>query len=81
LTKEGYLFLSSDRTRSQHLNTADALEKLREMIRDCEPAEEVELSLETLEVLRKRKEKAVRERLQEKRIKSAIKSQRGSANL
>ena len=32
LTKEGYFVIKSERTRSQQLNLADALDKLRDMI-------------------------------------------------
>lgn len=36
LTKDGYFVVKSDRTRSQHLNLADALDKLRGMIHSAE---------------------------------------------
>lgn len=32
ITKEGYLVTKSDRTRSQQLNLADAMDKLRDLI-------------------------------------------------
>lgn len=32
ISKEGYLIVKSDRTRSQHLNLADSLDKLRNII-------------------------------------------------
>lgn len=34
LSKEGYLIIRSDATRSQQLNLADCLQKLRNMLRD-----------------------------------------------
>ena len=63
LTRDGWLVVKSDRTTSRTLNMADALEKLRANIRLAEnPTQE---SFETLqmEVERKAKLKAARERL------------------
>ncbi|CAG7785705.1 unnamed protein product, partial [Allacma fusca] len=77
VSREGYFIIQSDRTRSQHLNTADALEKLRECIRACEPQEPKGLSEETIEKFRKAQEKAARDRLREKKERHLIKAQRG----
>ncbi|XP_049852012.1 peptidyl-tRNA hydrolase ICT1, mitochondrial [Schistocerca gregaria] len=75
INKEGYLVIRSDKTRSQQLNLADAMERLRSMIRELiEPKEEI--SEETLEKHRRRKEKSVRERLFEKRHRSQVKLDR-----
>ncbi|XP_064537326.1 large ribosomal subunit protein mL62 [Drosophila montana] len=75
LNKEGYYFIKSDLTRSQQLNLADALEKLRMVIRaqELEPSGPSE---ETLEKLRRRQEKAARHRLQLKRERAQIKADR-----
>ncbi|KMQ95105.1 immature colon carcinoma transcript 1 protein [Lasius niger] len=75
INKDGYLIIKSDLTRSQHLNLADALEKLRTVIRAIlvEPAEP---SPESLERRRKIMLKAARERLHEKRSRSQIKQSR-----
>lgn len=75
ITKEGYYFIKSDLTRSQQMNLADALEKLRTLIRaqEVEPATPSE---ETLEKLRRRQEKAARQRLQLKRERSQVKADR-----
>lgn len=75
ITKEGYYFIKSDLTRSQQMNLADALEKLRTLIRaqEVEPATPSE---ETLEKLRRRQEKAARQRLQLKRERSQVKVDR-----
>ena len=63
LTREGWLVVKSDRTTSRTLNMADALEKLRSNIRAAEnPTEESFERLE-VEVQRKAKLKAARERL------------------
>ncbi|MCL4143207.1 UNVERIFIED_CONTAM: hypothetical protein GTU68_048372, partial [Idotea baltica] len=75
ITKEGYFIVKSDRTRSQQLNLADALDKLRHMIFRCihviPPP-----SYKSLEISRRRQEKATRERLRMKREKSLIKRDR-----
>ncbi|ODM95871.1 Peptidyl-tRNA hydrolase ICT1, mitochondrial [Orchesella cincta] len=78
ISKDGFITLQSDRTRYQHLNTADALQKLREMLRSCEPVEIKEPTPETAEKLRRRREKAARERLLEKRARASVKSSRGA---
>lgn len=70
--------VNSDRTRYQHHNTADAIQKLREMIRSCEPGEVQTPTAETLERLRRNREKAARERLLLKRSRSQVKSHRGA---
>ncbi|XP_065355478.1 large ribosomal subunit protein mL62 [Calliphora vicina] len=75
ITKEGYYVIKSDLTRSQQMNLADALEKLRTVIRDFE-YEAAPTSEETLEKIRKRQEKAARERLFVKRQRSQVKADR-----
>ncbi|EDS28623.1 immature colon carcinoma [Culex quinquefasciatus] len=81
LTKDGYLIIKSELTRSQQMNMADALEKLRTFIREAEKPTTVELSPETAEKLRRRHEKAVRERLAVKRNRSATKADRRAPTL
>lgn len=72
LSKEGYLIIKSELTRSQQLNLADALRKLRETIWEAiKPPPET--SPETLELKRKQELKAARKRLFEKRKHSMIK--------
>ncbi|CAL7935986.1 unnamed protein product [Xylocopa violacea] len=79
LTKEGYLVIKSEVTRSQHLNLAHALQKLREMIWDAvKPLSEI--PIETQEFKRKQYLAAARKRLFEKRKRSEIKKSRGPAN-
>ncbi|EDW04218.1 peptidyl-tRNA hydrolase ICT1, mitochondrial [Drosophila grimshawi] len=75
LNKEGYFFIKSDLTRSQQLNLADALEKLRTLIR-AQEVEPVGPSEQTLEKLRRRHEQAARQRLQLKRERGQIKADR-----
>uniref|UniRef100_A0A6P4FM77 Large ribosomal subunit protein mL62 n=1 Tax=Drosophila rhopaloa TaxID=1041015 RepID=A0A6P4FM77_DRORH len=76
ITKEGYFYIKSDLTRSQQMNLADALEKLRSIIRAQEVSEAAPPSEETLEKLRRRQERAARERLQLKRGRAQIKADR-----
>ncbi|KAG6799612.1 peptidyl-tRNA hydrolase ICT1, mitochondrial [Apis mellifera caucasica] len=72
LSKEGYLIIKSELTRSQQLNLADALRKLRETIWEAtKPPPET--SPETLELKRKQELTAARKRLFEKRKHSMIK--------
>lgn len=69
--------IKSDLTRHQHLNLADALERLRNIIRALEKESEVkETSLEKLAEIQRRHEKAARERLFVKRFRSQTKSDR-----
>ncbi|XP_053694918.1 peptidyl-tRNA hydrolase ICT1, mitochondrial [Sabethes cyaneus] len=81
ITKEGYLVIKSELTRSQQMNMADVLEKLRTFIRDAEKPQSVELSPETVEKLRRRHERAIRERLAIKRNRSQTKQDRRDPNL
>ncbi|XP_046397252.1 peptidyl-tRNA hydrolase ICT1, mitochondrial [Ischnura elegans] len=75
INKEGFLILKSEKTRSQQLNVADVMMKLRTLIRTAaEPPGEP--SEESVEAARKRKMKAARLRLQEKRNHSMNKAQR-----
>ncbi|XP_054720125.1 peptidyl-tRNA hydrolase ICT1, mitochondrial-like, partial [Uloborus diversus] len=71
LTKDGFMILKSDKTRLQTLNMADCLDKLRCYIREAEkPPPEV--LPETLELRKKRQEKAAAARLRDKRIQSSM---------
>ncbi|CAO1343959.1 unnamed protein product [Diamesa hyperborea] len=81
INKEGFLIIKSDVTRYQQMNLADALEKLRNMIRDAEKPKTIELSPEKLEKIRRKQEKAARERLLIKRQKSETKSARQAPNV
>ncbi|XP_066139693.1 large ribosomal subunit protein mL62 [Euwallacea fornicatus] len=75
INKEGHLVFRSDITRSQQLNLADCLEKLRGCIRES-LYERAEPSEETQERIRKRIEKANRERLAKKRHHGALKAEK-----
>lgn len=54
ITNEGFLIVKSDITRSQQLNLADALEKLRAIIRKAYAPVKVEPSQESIERQRRR---------------------------
>ncbi|CAK1595713.1 unnamed protein product [Parnassius mnemosyne] len=66
LTKDGYLIIRSDTTRSQQLNLADCLQKLRNLIRDAAVTQR-EPSPDTQERIRQRHLKAARLRVALKR--------------
>lgn len=57
------------------MNLADALEKLRNIIRKLE-FEPAKPTAETLEIVQKKQEKAARERVNDKRQRSQVKSDR-----
>lgn len=77
INKDGYLIIKSEVTRYQHLNLADALERLRNMIRELETAlEPKQLSPEKLAKHQRLHEKAARERLFVKRIRAQNKNDR-----
>ncbi|XP_012283932.1 peptidyl-tRNA hydrolase ICT1, mitochondrial [Orussus abietinus] len=80
ISKEGCLIIRSELTRSQQLNLADALEKLRSLVRKAlEPPPEV--SPETEERKWKNQIKAARHRLFEKRVRSDIKQHRQAPSI
>ena len=75
ITKDGFLVVKSDRTRSQLLNQADALQKLRHFI--WASVDHVRTYLERSivdqveeEKIIKAQQKAARERIKNKRIRS-----------
>jgi len=76
LTKDGWMVIKSDRTRSQTLNVADALEKLRNCIRTALEPPKQKFSEEEKEKMRKGKLKSARERLHFKRIRSDVNANR-----
>jgi len=60
------------------MNLADALEKLRNMIRDAEKPIKIELSDQKLERIRRKQEQAAKERLLVKRHRSSTKADRAA---
>lgn len=77
INKDGYFIVKSELTRYQHLNLADALERVRNIIRKLEKeSTPYELPPEKAAVIQRRHEKAARERLFVKRTRSQTKSDR-----
>lgn len=71
--------MKSELTRYQHLNLADALERVRSIIRSIEKkSTPIELPPEKLAVIQRRHEKAARERLFTKRIRGFTKQDRNT---
>ena len=81
LTKDGFLIVKSDRTRSRQLNQADTLQKLRHFV--WSSVEEVKTYLEKTQIDEveaerrlKAQQKAARERVKEKRDQSRFRNHR-----
>lgn len=72
LNKDGYLTIRSDKTRSQTLNVADCMDKLRAYIGEAEQPPEAGPSPETIELMRLRLDRAAAERLKTKKIRGAM---------
>ncbi|CAG9798326.1 unnamed protein product [Chironomus riparius] len=81
INKEGFLIIKSELTRYQQMNLADALAKLRTLIRAAETPKRPEMSTETLEKIRKRQVMAANQRLLLKRQKSGTKEGRKAPTL
>lgn len=81
INKDGFLIVRSDITRSQLYNQAAAMTLLRDIIRKAAIQKSIPRSEETLHMLRKRKEKANRERIIEKRMHSLKKGRRKDHDL
>ncbi|XP_013780085.1 peptidyl-tRNA hydrolase ICT1, mitochondrial-like [Limulus polyphemus] len=80
INKEGYFMVNSDKTRTQTLNLADCMDKIRCMIREASrPPPEV--LPETRQMLKARQDRASSMRLRQKRIHSSIKKDRQSPTL
>nr|XP_045608671.1 peptidyl-tRNA hydrolase ICT1, mitochondrial-like [Procambarus clarkii] len=75
VTVDGYLVIRSDKTRSQQLNLADAMDKLRHMIHTAAHVQKIPPA-EAEERARRRHEASVRERLRYKKAHSLIKQGR-----
>ncbi|XP_045497805.1 peptidyl-tRNA hydrolase ICT1, mitochondrial [Colias croceus] len=75
LTKEGFMIVRSDTTRSQQLNLADCLQKLRTLIRNA-AVKEKKASPETEERIRQRHLKASRLRVALKREEAYKRAER-----
>ena len=76
INKDGYWIIRSDKTRYQHLNMADCLDRLRCFIGEAAKPIDLEPSFETLELMRKRQEKAAIKRLEDKKHRSLFKARK-----
>uniref|UniRef100_A0A0N5ASK9 Large ribosomal subunit protein mL62 n=1 Tax=Syphacia muris TaxID=451379 RepID=A0A0N5ASK9_9BILA len=81
IAEDGTVVIRSDKTRNQHENFKDCLQKLSVMLKTCERKlayASNRFSDEDLEILNKRAEKAASYRLLQKRLKSQKKKNRSS---
>ena len=76
INSDGYFIVRSERTSSQQMNVADALDKLRYMIQKSTLITKVGPTSDDIEIRRRRQEKAARERLRQKRMHSDNKRSR-----
>lgn len=76
LNHEGFLTIRSEKTKTQTLNIADCIDKLRAYISEAEQPPQPEPDQETIEMKRRQLERATAERLKEKRIRSMINNMR-----
>ena len=81
INKEGILVVKSEKTRSQALNQEDALRKLSEMISSALRPPEPRFTEEELERIKKGKARANKERLNNKKLRSDTKRDRGGPPL
>jgi len=77
ITKDGYLVIRSEKTRSQILNQADCLDRLRAMIRACDVTPYTP-SPEDVELIKRRQSKARASILREKKHHSIKKQTRNA---
>lgn len=77
INKEGFWMIRSDKTRAQVINLADCMDKLRCYITEASKPI-YKPSIETLEKIRENREKAAIRRLEDKKHKSILKSNRHS---
>ncbi|CAM1324728.1 Uncharacterised protein g8758 [Pycnogonum litorale] len=80
ITKDGILFVKSDKTRSQLLNQADCMDKLRTLIRKLSESEKASppLTEEQHAIEQARADRETAMRLRQKRERSLIKQHRQS---
>lgn len=68
--------IRSDKTRNQTLNLSDCMDKLRCYIVEAVKPIHIEPTFETLELIKKRRERAAIKRLETKKHRSMYKSQK-----
>ena len=77
ITKDGWLLVKSEKTRSRSMNETDAIDKLTNIVNEALKPPEPKFTEEELAKIRKGKIKANKERLKRKQIRSDTKSSRG----
>lgn len=78
LSNDGWIIVKSDKTRSQFMNQADAIHKLRTNIEAALKPPKPKFTEEELAKMKKGKVKANKERLQNKRYRGDTKKERGA---
>ena len=78
LSNDGWIIVKSDKTRSQFMNQADAIYKLRTNIEAALEPPKPKFTEEELSKMKKGKVKANKERLQNKRYRGDTKKERGA---
>ena len=76
ITKDGWILVKSEKTRSQSANESDAIERLSNIINEALKPPEPKFTEEELRRMRKGKIKADKERLKNKMIRSDTKRDR-----
>jgi len=76
ITKDGWILVKSDKTRSQSANESDAIEKLSNIIEEALKPPEPKFTEEELKKIKKGKIKANKERLKNKMLRSDTKRDR-----
>ena len=81
ITKDGWILVKSDKTRSRTMNESDAIDKLTNIVNEALKPPAPKFSEEELAKMRKGKIKANKERLKNKQYRSDTKSSRGGPGL
>ena len=76
-TKDGWVWVKSDKTRSRTMNESNAIEKVTNIVNEALKPPEPKFSEEELQKIRKGKIKANKERLKNKQFRSLTKKDRG----
>ena len=77
ITKDGWLLVKSEKTRSRSMNETDAIDKLTNIVNEALKPPEPKFTEEELAKIGKGKIKANKERLKRKQFRSDTKSSRG----
>ena len=76
ITKDGWILVKSDKTRSQSLNQKDAIEKMNDLVSEALKPPEPKFSEEELLRMKRGKVKANKERLKDKKFRGDTKRDR-----